>query len=80
MPDDRLPIETDGDPQTVYEDTSPHQRTGFMPEQPDVTALPSNEESLERMRKVWSESETTRPRSNFARTATSPVAVFLFSI
>ncbi|CAM4180568.1 MAG: hypothetical protein E7L01_20520 [Paenibacillus macerans] len=49
MPNERISIEKDGDPQTVYEDTSPHLRTGFMPEQLDVTALPSEEESLKRI-------------------------------
>lgn len=43
MPYEREPIETDGDPNTVYEDTTPHLRTGFMPEQADLTALPSDE-------------------------------------
>ncbi|WP_178019094.1 hypothetical protein [uncultured Paenibacillus sp.] len=36
---DHAPIETDGDPRTIYEDTTPHTRSGFMPEQPDVTAF-----------------------------------------
>lgn len=36
-------IETDGDPRTIYEDTSPHIRTGFLPGQSDVTsAEPEN--------------------------------------
>ncbi|MCK8489354.1 hypothetical protein M0651_19455 [Paenibacillus sp. MBLB2552] len=35
---DQEPIETDGDPRTIYEDTTLHTRSGFMPEQPDVTA------------------------------------------
>ncbi|MUG86305.1 hypothetical protein GNP92_08030 [Paenibacillus timonensis] len=43
---DQERIETDGDPRTIYEDTTPHTRSGFMPEQPDVTAYdPDNEEA-----------------------------------
>ncbi|MGG6310731.1 hypothetical protein [Paenibacillus macerans] len=45
---DRTPIETDGDPRTIYEDTTPHTRSGFMPEQPDVTAFVPGEEEAER--------------------------------
>ncbi|MDU4696982.1 MULTISPECIES: hypothetical protein [Paenibacillus] len=40
---DQAPIETDGDPRTIYEDTTPHTRSGFMPEQPDVTAYESED-------------------------------------
>ncbi|CAM4466948.1 hypothetical protein U9M73_05985 [Paenibacillus phoenicis] len=40
-------IETDGDPRTIYEDTSPHLRTGFMPEQTDVTSFESEERNPE---------------------------------
>jgi len=29
MPDDKLDIETDGNPQTMYEDTKAHDRPGF---------------------------------------------------
>ncbi|MEF2965725.1 hypothetical protein V3851_07780 [Paenibacillus sp. M1] len=43
MPYDRKPDTTDGDPDTIYEDTSPHPRTGFLPEQLDITAMPANE-------------------------------------
>lgn len=43
MPYDRKRDLTDGDPNTVYEDTRPHTRSGFMPDQPDITALPSEE-------------------------------------
>ncbi|MCH1639987.1 hypothetical protein MJ257_07715 [Paenibacillus timonensis] len=39
---DQEPIETDGDPRTIYEDTTPHTRSGFMPEQPDITAYASD--------------------------------------
>lgn len=43
MPYDHKRDLTDGDPDTIYEDTRPHTRTGFMPEQPDLTALPPEE-------------------------------------
>ncbi|WP_240414871.1 hypothetical protein [Paenibacillus periandrae] len=32
MPNQKIEIETDGDPQTIYEDTDAHERTGFMVE------------------------------------------------
>ncbi|MFB5675767.1 hypothetical protein ACE3NQ_24810 [Paenibacillus terreus] len=44
MPYDRRPDITDGNPQTEYEDTRPHMRTGFFPTQPDRTALPSEDD------------------------------------
>lgn len=40
---ERQPDETDGDPTTIYEDTSPHTKTGFMPTQSDITTQPSDE-------------------------------------
>lgn len=40
---DHAPIETDGDARTIYEDTTPHTRSGFMPEQPDVTSFESDD-------------------------------------
>ncbi|MCR8634577.1 MULTISPECIES: hypothetical protein [Paenibacillus] len=32
MPKEKINIETDGNPETVYEDTAAHERTGFMVE------------------------------------------------
>jgi hypothetical protein len=32
MPNEKINIETDGDPETIYEDTDAHERTGFMVE------------------------------------------------
>ncbi|UVI27272.1 hypothetical protein [Paenibacillus spongiae] len=29
MPNNKVDVETDGDPQTIYEDTTAHERTGF---------------------------------------------------
>ncbi|NIK78957.1 hypothetical protein FHS15_004103 [Paenibacillus castaneae] len=30
MPNNKIVIETDGDPKTAYEDTTVHERTGFI--------------------------------------------------
>lgn len=30
MPNNKIDAETDGDPKTAYEDTSAHERTGFI--------------------------------------------------
>ncbi|MCQ6563323.1 hypothetical protein [Paenibacillus mendelii] len=30
MPSDKIDIETDGDPKTIYEDTTAHERSGFI--------------------------------------------------
>ncbi|SFM16910.1 hypothetical protein SAMN03159341_11910 [Paenibacillus sp. 1_12] len=32
MPNEKINIETDGDSETIYEDTEAHERTGFMVE------------------------------------------------
>ncbi|MDO7905555.1 hypothetical protein Q5741_03915 [Paenibacillus sp. JX-17] len=37
MPYDRKPDVTDGDPETIYEDTRPHLRTGLLPGEADIT-------------------------------------------
>ena len=43
MPYNPTTDETDGDPNTIYEDTSPHTKTGFMPDQDDITTYPSDQ-------------------------------------
>ncbi|WP_171653522.1 hypothetical protein [Paenibacillus foliorum] len=35
MPNEKIDKETDGNPETVYEDTAAHERTGFMVEDTD---------------------------------------------
>jgi hypothetical protein len=35
MPNEKIKIETDGDPEAIYEDTEAHERTGFMVEDTD---------------------------------------------
>ncbi|MFH5185816.1 hypothetical protein ACHHV8_25940 [Paenibacillus sp. TAB 01] len=35
MPNDEIKVETDGNPETVYEDTAPHERLGFREEVTD---------------------------------------------
>ncbi|RCX23799.1 hypothetical protein DFP94_1011401 [Fontibacillus phaseoli] len=43
MPYEHEPELTDGDPNTIYEDTRPHTPTGFLPEQSDIMDIPSDE-------------------------------------
>ncbi|WP_410768884.1 hypothetical protein [Fontibacillus sp. BL9] len=55
MPYEHEPDLTDGDPNTIYEDTRPHTPTGFLPEQSNILNIPSDE-AYEKNRNKPSES------------------------